>query len=462
VPEQGNPEDHPKLSKIPTDLSMFRLGYGLGQAIDLLTTSPEDRTWRDATESAGAATTDKVDGYLSKRYGSTPNGPLSDRMADVACNEGARLALSLNGEISSVHSYLGLNREFGVQVLRSMAVANKQPEVAVGPLGRQKTAAHMLLAITARSPLAKEPDLLETLASYGTALSLMSGAGYTSDFLKGKKPQVATDTSRNGEARHKFAGATEWAAEKIDKHLPKVMPNHLTKLGEYSTEISMALAVIFPELRTKLAATGYLFGGLIDGVDGNLARKKNMASIEGMLEDVRADKRQEIFTALCNSLIAYRNGNMVGARNFAVAAMTASMPAYYRACAEAGGYLVSEDASGSRVIRGIEGGIGVGMHMYLGIVNTVSAAMVLGNISTASQRADVASKGEESEYCRGTKRDPEFMLEGAIRRDALEPYTRAGMALGATLLAGYEVAPRVSSALKLAKIIKANRPIQIG
>lgn len=153
-----------------------------------------------------------------------------------------------------------------------------------------------------------------------------------------------------------------------------------------------------------------------------------------MLKDVRADKRQEIYTAAVNSLLASRRNNRVAASQYAVSAMTSSLPALFRASAEAKGYIVSEDASGSRVARGIEGGVGLGLNGFDGISNTVSALMAVGNILTAAQRAEVARKGSASPHYRGRNNDPEFQAQALARRNALVRMAAGGMAVGAGLL----------------------------
>jgi phosphatidylglycerophosphate synthase len=220
----------------------------------------------------------------------------------------------------------------------------------------------------------------------------------------------------------------------MDNKFPNITPDHLTLAGESLVETSLLATLIRPKWGVAMAIGPYTFGGLIDGLDGNLARLKGLNNLEGMIKDVRADKRQEILTAMANSLLASKISNNVAAAQYAVASMTASLPALFRAAAESKGYIVNEDASGSRVIRGIEGGIGIGLNRRLGIGDTISALMVTGNIITAAQRADVVNHGESSSNCRGTNNSVEFRNEAAARRDALLPIAIGGMAVGTGLL----------------------------
>ena len=431
-------EQHPILDKVPTTLSTGRLGFGVVQAFELLGSLPEERTWEDAGETAGAAITDKIDGAWTRRFGSTKHGPLIDRLADMTFSIAGEAALAINGEISPIHPILSIGREAVVHAMRWSADSNGQPPISVGDRGRQKTTLKMMMLTAARSPLSHNSDLIESMASFGSALSLISGAEYAQQWFAGKNPtdrvDVDSSSARNGAARRATASPNAWVVDRIHKKLPWVTPDHLTLLGEGLVEASLIAAYLKPKWGFALAIGPYTLGGIVDGWDGNLARLKGMTGIKGILKDVRADKRQEIATAITNSLLASKHDNPVAASQFAVAAMTATLPAYFRAAAEAKGYTVSEDASGSRLVRGIEGGIGLGFNDNPGITNTISALMVAGNVITAAQRADVARRGKDSPHCRGTNNDRKFRAEAAEKRDALLPIVLAGMALGSGLL----------------------------
>ncbi len=430
-------EQHPVLDKVPTTLSAGRLAFGVMQAVELLQTLPEERTWGDAGETAGAAVTDKIDGAWTRRFGSTKHGPLIDRLADMTFSIAGEAALAINGEISPIHPILSIGREATVQAMRWSAAKNGQPTISVGDRGRQKTSLKMTMLTAARSPIAQHSDLIESMASFGSALSLISGSEYGQQWFAGRRganDRQDTSSARNGAVRRATASPNERVVRWIDKKFPGITPDHLTLLGEGLVEASIIAAYFKPKWGVALAIGPYTLGGIIDGWDGNLARLKGLSGMKGMLKDVRADKRQEIATAVANSLLASKHDNSVAASQYAVAAMTATLPAYFRASAEAKGYTVSEDASGSRIMRGIEGGIGIGLNGNDGISNTVSALMVTGNIVTSAQRADVAMRGSDSPHCRGTNNDRKFRAEAAARRDALLPIALAGMAIGSGLL----------------------------
>lgn len=281
--------------------------------------------------------------------------------------------------------------------------------------------------------------LADSFASFETALTLIRTAEETQKYFKDKNAQAqdsgATDSARNGSTRKMFAAPVGKLVGLIDERFPGITPNHLTTAGEALVEASLIASVIKPRWGAAMSLGPYAVGSLIDGLDGNLARRKGQGgTLEGMLKDVRADKRQEIATAAANSLLAKKSGNTVAANQYAIAAMTATLPALMRATAESQGFLVNEDATGSRVTRGIEGGIGLGMSNSKKTAETLSALMVTGNLITAGQRAHVVVHGEESPYCAGNNFDPDFQQHGEARSEALFPIALAGVAIGSGLL----------------------------
>jgi phosphatidylglycerophosphate synthase len=425
-------EQHPVLAKVPTALSGFRLAYGTLQIGKILQSSPRERTWNDAIKTGCIAITDKLDGDWSRHFGSTKNGSIIDRLADIAFSVGGEVALAVNDEISPIHPLLSIGREATVNTLRKYAEKSGRT-IPVGNRGRQKTALKMAMLTAARSPLSRQSGAIESMASLGTALSIISGFEYAQEYHSGKVDD-RTSSARNGKFREASASPNEKIVRWMDNKFPNITPDHLTLAGESLVETSLLATLIRPKWGVAMAIGPYTFGGLIDGLDGNLARLKGLNNLEGMIKDVRADKRQEILTAMANSLLASKISNNVAAAQYAVASMTASLPALFRAAAESKGYIVNEDASGSRVIRGIEGGIGIGLNRRLGIGDTISALMVTGNIITAAQRADVVNHGESSSNCRGTNNSVEFRNEAAARRDALLPIAIGGMAVGTGLL----------------------------
>ncbi len=431
-------EQHLILNKVPTTMSLGRAAFGVYQGINLFRTPPEDRTLGDAGITAGMLSTDKWDGELADRYGSTRLGAEADLLADILCAVSSELALALRGEISPIHPLLTIGREAIVSALRYKATAEGRQDMGAQGLGPVKTTWKMGTQTVADSPLSQKADILESMASIGDALSLVSGNRYLQQYFAGRKTPNSRSqlpaTARNGGFRRASASPNEKIARFIHEKAPRVRPEHLTYTGELLVEVSAITALVKPKYGFLLAAVPYTIGGLIDGVDGNHARLTGLDSLEGMLTDVRADKRQAIVTAVANSLLASNNGNKVASSQYAVAAMTATLPALFRAMAEAKGYIVSEDASGSRVVSGIEGGVGMAFNDKEGISNVVSALLATGNLITAAERADVVMKGSASAHYRGKNDDLQFREYAAARRNALIPIALAGLAIGSGLL----------------------------
>jgi phosphatidylglycerophosphate synthase len=449
-------EQHPFISKVPNIVSDIREKYGIFQACDLLITPPEKRTWPDMILTVGIAAGDKLDGWAAKRYGSQPDGAERDRRADKVFTLGAEAALTLRGEISTIHLILNLGRETMVNYMRQDAIVHNRPSIEVGSRGRQKTAGKMTMITLARSPFSINNDLVESMASIGTALSLISGAGYTQQYLRDKNEASRQEdrrftSGRNSKLRSATASPNQRIAKCISEKLPGVTPHHLTALGGALVVGSNIAALKKPKWGAAIAIGPYTLGGLIDGLDGSLARYLKLSSTLGMILDVVSDKGQEIHTATTNSILASRNKNSVAASQYAVAAMTASLPALMRASAEARGHIVSEDASGSRVVRAIEGGVGLGLNRYSGINNVISALMSVGNTITAAQRADVALRGKASPHFRESNTDPKFKREAVIRRNVLLPVAVGGLAVGGWLLYKEHNRAKKAAALEIAE-----------
>lgn len=436
---EQNP-DHPILRYLADAFSLGRMGYSGKQAWELRATMPEERTWLDAGKTALAAVFDAIDGFSARRYGSTTHGGELDRAADVTFFTLGNLALSSNGEISGIHPTIDLVREVGVNSMRILAKANGQPPIKVGMRGKEKTAMKMVALTLARSPLSKHNGLVESTTAFGSAMSLLSGAEYGYQYFQGLRGQrnetrEETDTSRNGAARKATENNYGKIANWLNQTFPGIRPDTITRVGELMVLASGFSTLTKPELGFVLGAGPYTIGSLLDGVDGNLARLQGTDDIQGMINDARADKRQEISTAAFNSLLAGNKGYSVAAYHYAAAASTAALPALFRSIAETRGFIVNEDAIGSRVARSIEGGIGFGFNRYRQISDINSSLMVVGNLVTAAQRADVAARGKKSPHYRGQNNDPEFINRAKIRRDALLPIAAGGMLVGMALAA---------------------------
>lgn len=399
-------------------------------------TPAEDRSWAVSAVVATLAATDKIDGLLAGYAGPTKVGGWLDQMADKVFVLPSQVALQSKGEMPAVHPVLKVARDVSLSGLRWWAASNGK-DVSAGRQGKQKTTGEMATLIAATSPLATNENLIRAGASISTALSLTSFLEYAVDFTK-RDPKPNTEaTARNGTARQIFAKPIAATVDIIDRKFPQVTPDHITMLGEQLVKSSVILAALRPE-KAALPTTLYTVGSVLDALDGSLARKKGQdnggTTVEGMLKDVKADKRQEITTFLALSVIARRRGNDVAANNYAIATATTALSALFRAEAEASGQIVAEGGIGTRVGRGVLGGIGLGLNGHRDLSDIISAVVATGNVNTVMERRHVCDNGGASPYSVGLNTDKTFREHGEIRRKALLPLAASGVALGALAL----------------------------
>lgn len=430
--------DHPVLSKLPTMLSIGRFVLAPVQAWRLATTDPEDRTLVDASLSLALAITDGLDGILARRYGSTPKGAEWDKAADRTLFMLSGIALAAKGEVLAINPVVDFVREGAVYAMRQSAVKNNRPPIDVGWRGKLKTATKFTAGIIANSPAAKNNTLLQSTMSLGSAFSILSAVKYAGDYFEGKNGKVKkvhedADHTKNGVTRQASNSVYDKAAKLIVEKYPWATADRLTFIGGALVIGSNLVTLAYPELGFLLAAIPYTGGSLFDGVDGKVSELRNTNSVKGMIKDATVDKIEEITTAAVNSLIASRRKFKAAAFNYAVAAATAPLTAYARAVAESRGYTVSEDAVGSRVTRGIEGGVGLGFNKFEQISTLNGALMAASNIVTFIERVDVIRYGSNSQYYRKQAK-PHIIERAKIRVNALKPMLAISAITGAALV----------------------------
>lgn len=403
----------------------------------LLEKQPEERTWQDTFVSSVISSTDFLDGKTARKYDVTKFGAVADQSIDKINVLSQQIALAKNREIPLAHPALKIVRDLAVTGLRLYASANNK-EIPVGSLGKQKTTAELLTVTVAHSPFAKNKDLLRRGSSVSTALSLMSGAQYFKDLKKSKNETKETDSARNSDARKIASGPMSILAEKIDRNFPKIQPDHLTLLG-LGMVVGANIAILKNPNKTLVPTTVYTIGSLIDGLDGSLARLKakesnQKTSTRGMLFDLWADKLQEVLTMSTLSHTARKRQNNVSADNYKIAAISTPLSALTRAYAESLGYVVSEGGMGTRVTRGILGGVGMALNKHQDVSDIISVSIASGNVITSSQRLSVGLLGEKSEHVRGKNTSEDFKNAGKIKYKSLIPLALASLATSALLL----------------------------
>jgi phosphatidylglycerophosphate synthase len=441
------PEDLPRF--IVDGLPRLRIWAGPKLADKLYQKSPEERTWTDGVMAGALGVTDKLDGIGAGIIGPTEYGRELDREGDRSFVMPQQRALSHNGEIPAAHYGLKVARERAMQGLRWWGARNGKDLKSL-QVNRAKTVAEMTHLTMAHSPLSQNEELMRWGASVGTALSLTGLAETVFQYMQKDEDEEVT-TARNSTARQMSAGPLERLATLVDEKAPGITPDHITTAGKLGVELSALLAVINPD-HPVLPTTFYTIWNLFDAFDGSLARKKGRDGMEGMIKDVRADLEQQIVTMGALSVIAMRRGNRVAASNYALASMLTPLSALTRAQAESQGLIVAEGGMGTRVGRGILGGVGMGLNRHRDASDIVSAMLAASTANTVLERRDVVKNGTDSRYDVGVNTDPQFMEEAVVRQKAILPYARLGLAVGSVLLAANASPVARGRAVEAAKV----------
>jgi CDP-diacylglycerol--glycerol-3-phosphate 3-phosphatidyltransferase len=420
-------------------LSLIRVAYAPVLYERLSDTPSEERGWKHAGLTALVAVTDFADGYSSERYGSTDFGAKLDELADKALGNSGMQALRKNGEVPAVHAHINLARDIAVTGLRTMAWL-KGRQVPSSKGGKARTAMLLKTLCEADSPLSQERDRLRSGSSHATALAITSGLEYALDYFKaGKEHRPRTEvTARNSKLREVFEPRINRLTTALDEKLPGLQPDHLTGAGNVLVGIAAIMAARKPE-KSALATTVFTVGALLDAVDGSLARLKGEkngsgTTKAGMLGDLLSDRLQEIFVFGALSHIARQHGNRVAADNYALAAMTAALPALYKAEAETQGLVVREGGIGTRVDRSILAGAGIAFNRHRATSDLISAAIADNNVVTAAARREVISEQEEAPYFRGRNDEPGFKEAAEVKRTALRKVAVLGAGVSSVLL----------------------------
>ncbi|MEK7625793.1 MAG: CDP-alcohol phosphatidyltransferase family protein [Patescibacteria group bacterium] len=403
----------------------------------LLLKEPGERRWPVAGLALLAEATDERDGHYGRKAPFSKFSARFDQFTDKAFVYGQEGALTKNGELSPTHIGVKFVRDLVVESSRYYA-DKKGIDVSAGKLGKYKTTAEMTALVLAHSPLADNPDNIRRPASYGTALNILSGIDYLTEYLKDDKPKEKTESARNSKFREVFGNPIQKIVEQLDEKVPGLTPDHITMLGAGMVITAGCMLMRKPD-KVMGPTLLYSMGSLMDALDGALARhqaEKNGVETtqEGMLKDLWADKIQEVFSLISASITERQNGNDVAADNYAIGAGTVCLTALFRALAESRGYVVPENGNGTRVIRGIEAGIGFFMSKNQDISDVTSATIASGNLITAFERAMVFCMGESSSNCIGANDDPKFKEDGKKKAKSLVVLAAGGLVAGSVAL----------------------------
>jgi hypothetical protein len=274
------------------------------------------------------------------------------------------------------------------------------------------------------------------IIAYGLAgLSINYAVGFIQDVHSAQKNEDSSDAQtviRNGSARKFSKGPIERIVSTLEEHAPRVTASHITRAGEVLTELSLIAAAKNP--KAFLPKLGVIVGSMCDALDGAKARRENpdptlTEKIDGMLQDVRADKRQEIIGSLVLAYMHRKAGNSTGSFYQAISAATVTLPAYYRAHSEANGAIVPEGGLGTRVGRAVLNIVELFMMQHSHASSLIAATSATGNIITALQRKTAASNSKISDYAIGSTTTDEQLL-ASKRLRALRPYAITGAVIG--------------------------------
>lgn len=436
--------DNPGISLIERaaidSMAVVRAAYGHELRTHFIETLPEERTWEHTAKTAAVSVTDFIDGKWSGRRGTSRLGAWLDELSDKMLGNNGLQGLKESGEIPALYADLGLARDIAVTGLRLWAGVHGK-EVPSGKAGKLRTTVLLQTLTAADSPLASKPNLIRAGAAHSTALAITSGIEYGLGYRQASKADRPKEkaSARNSKLREKLGPHIDKLVGKLDEELPWLKADHLTLAGNALVGVSALLLIRKPEkaaLATVIATAGFI----LDALDGPKARldaeKTGVATTnKGMLIDLLSDRAQEIFVFGAQSYIQRQRGNRVAADNYALAAMSAALPALYKAEAEMQGLVVREGGIGTRVDRAVLAGAGMAFNSHRDASDLISAAIADNNLVTAHARREVVSKQEEAPYFVGRNDDPEFIKAAAIKKAALQKVAVLGMAVGSVLLA---------------------------
>jgi CDP-diacylglycerol--glycerol-3-phosphate 3-phosphatidyltransferase len=159
-------------------LTISRLA--LSPALFLLILRHES-SWLTVGVWAVLASTDGLDGWLARRFGTTRSGAFLDPLADKALVLGAMVALVLTGTFWVVPVGLIMVREVAISLFRSL-LARQGLAVPARPLAKAKTFVQALAVGAALLPwTADYPMVAVSLLWFAVVLTLVSGAQYLID-----------------------------------------------------------------------------------------------------------------------------------------------------------------------------------------------------------------------------------------------------------------------------------------
>jgi phosphatidylglycerophosphate synthase len=227
-------------------------------------------------------------------------------------------------------------------------------------------------------------------------------------------------------------------ADLLHKTFPNLTANQLTMGRAIATVVSSEAIVRSSHRRSRIPSSlGYIAFELADGVDGNLARIRdiddNSPSLRGNLYDTISDKTVETYNCFRVAYRSIESGDNVGATINVLAGITSPLPALFRAKAEANNLVVKENGLGTRPVRSALIGFNLALGENKHTTRVLGASILAMNIHTASTRF-MATRSEKSKLILGTLDNDTKQLEAKLRYPALALFSVASVGVGINLL----------------------------
>jgi CDP-diacylglycerol--glycerol-3-phosphate 3-phosphatidyltransferase len=172
-------------ANLPNAVTLFRIFMVPVFVVLLFAAGREDSSmhWWAALVFAGAAATDRLDGWLARRNGTvTTFGIVADPIADKALTGSAFVGLSLLDLLPWWVTVVVLVREIGVTVLRAVVIRHTVVPASRG--GKLKTVLQTVALTALVAPLAGPLDLVAwVVMGLAVAVTVVTGVQYTVSIL---------------------------------------------------------------------------------------------------------------------------------------------------------------------------------------------------------------------------------------------------------------------------------------
>lgn len=185
-------------ANLPNSITLFRILLVPLFVVLLLAEGGDDTglRWWAAAVFAGAAATDKLDGWLARRNGTvTTFGIVADPIADKALTGAGFVCLSLLGLLPWWVTALVLVREIGVTVLRAAVIRHTVVPASKG--GKLKTVLQTVALTALVAPLPGPLTVVAyVLMAAAVVVTVVTGVQYTVTILQAARRHRAASSGQ--------------------------------------------------------------------------------------------------------------------------------------------------------------------------------------------------------------------------------------------------------------------------